>query len=105
MPCCLCAIAARGHVAPTAAPILGGIIENAQAAGVGAATNSRQLPGNERVGRRLHDGNYETGEGAADGDERPPESSIRLEVDATRATPPAADAVALGPGIHPAPPA
>src|SRR6476659_9049216 len=79
------AIATGGHVAPTTASVLGVVEEHTLTARIGAATHTRQLAENERIGRGLDDRDHESGERVSDRDERANERSVGAQVDATRA--------------------
>jgi len=100
MACRLRTISTGRHVAPAAPPILGRIEENAHAAGVGAAANPIQLPGDKRVRRRLNDGDHEAGECVAHRDERTTKCTVGLEVHAARAGTATEDTIYLGQRIH-----
>ena len=89
------AVAAGRHIAPPAPAVLRVIEEHALASRIGAAAYAHELTEDQRVGRRLDDGDDESGERVADGHEGADEGSVRAEVDAPRSSAAAEDAVDL----------
>ena len=93
------AIAARSHVAPPSAPILGFVLEHTSTPRVCAASDAHQLAEDERVGGAFDDGNEETGERVTDGDEGAHEGAVVRKLQPPRASAAAEYAIDLGEGI------
>ena len=69
------------------------------AARIGTTADARQLVADERIGRRLDDGNHETGERIARGHETPDVPAIRIGVETACASAAAEHTVDLDDGI------
>src|SRR5258705_866854 len=85
MPRRFSAVAAGGHGAPAPASVLRVVEEHALASLIRTAADARQLTQDQRVRRRLDNGDHEAGERIADRYERSNEGSVGAEIDATRA--------------------
>ena len=83
------AIATRPHVAPATQSVLGAVEKHAMAARIGTAAHARELRVHQCVGRRLDDGDHQTGERIARGHESAHVPALRARVEAARSRAPA----------------